>query len=85
MPFYCEIIAIDLPIMLDMNLDLSMGGIHFDAIGKIAGQVAPKRKPRSTLTATIHPKPKAAADGERRVSTLARRVLYPKTRLFKKK
>lgn len=61
--------------MLDMNLDLSMGGIHFDAIGSIAGHVAPSRNPSRTLEATIHPKPKDAVAGNRRVNTLASRVL----------
>lgn len=61
--------------MLDMNLDLSMGGIHFDAMGRMAGHVAPRRKPRTTLRATIQPKPAAAATGDSRVRTLARRVL----------
>lgn len=61
--------------MLDINLDLSIGGIHFEAIGSIAGHVAPRKKPRNTLTATTQPKPTAAAPGVRRVRILARRVL----------
>lgn len=58
-----------------MNLDLSIGGIHLDAIGSMAGHVAPSMKPRITLTATAHPKPKAAAVGVKRVSILASSVL----------
>lgn len=61
--------------MLDMNFDLSMGGIHLDAIGRIAGHVAPRRNPRITRDATIHPNPADAAAGDRRVNTLAKRVL----------
>lgn len=61
--------------MFDMNFDLSIGGIHLDAMGRIAGHVAPRRNPSKTLTATIHPKPRAAEPGVRRVRILASRVL----------
>lgn len=64
-----------LPIMLDMNLDLSIGGIHFEAMGNMAGHVAPRKKPRNILTATTHEKPAEAAPGVSSVRTLARRVL----------
>lgn len=58
-----------------MNFDLSIGGIHLDAIGRIAGHVAPRRNPRSILNATTHPKPATAAPGVRRVRILAKSVL----------
>lgn len=61
--------------MFDMNFDLSIGGIHLDAIGRMAGHVAPSRNPRSILTATTYPKPATAAPGVRRVRTLANSVL----------
>lgn len=61
--------------MLDMNFDLSIGGIHFEAMGRMAGHVAPSKKPRTTRRATIQPNPAAAAPGDKRVKTLARRVL----------
>lgn len=61
--------------MFDMNLDLSIGGIHFDAMGSMAGHVAPRQKPRNILTATIQPKPAAAAPGVNSVRRLAKRVL----------
>lgn len=64
----------NLPIIFDMNLDLSIGGIHLEAIGRIAGQVAPSMNPSSTLKATIHPNPAAAAPGVRSVRTLANSV-----------
>lgn len=61
--------------MFDMNLDLSMGGIHLEAKGRIAGHVAPRKKPRNTLRTTIHQYPAAAAAGDSSVQILARSVL----------
>lgn len=61
--------------MFDMNLDLSMGAIHFEAMGSMAGQVAPRRNPRRILTPTIHPKPRTADPGVTSVRMLAKRVL----------
>lgn len=58
-----------------MNLDRSIGGIHLDAIGKIAGQVTPRRKPRTTRSATTQTNPAAAAPGVNSVRILARSVL----------
>lgn len=54
-----------------------------EAMGSMAGQVTPRKKPRATRSATIQPKPAAAAAGDSSVRKLARRVLYPNTRLFK--
>lgn len=78
-------IKVHLPIIFDMNLDLSIGETHFEAMGRMAGHVAPNRKPRPTRNETIQPKPRAAAQGDRRVRMLARSVLYPNTRLKKSK
>lgn len=61
--------------MFDMNFDLSIGGIHLDAMGSMAGHVAPRKNPRRTLRATIQPKPAEAAAGDNRVRILANRVL----------
>lgn len=65
----------NLPIIFDINFDLSIAGIHLDAMGKIAGHVAPKQNPTITLEATTQPKPRAAAPGVRSVRILAIRVL----------
>lgn len=67
-------------IILEINFERSIGGIHTAVIGWMAGHEAPSKKPKTTREITIAVTPRLAANGMIKVTTLDHNMLCPNTR-----